>query len=627
MACGWTKSNFLNRLALFIGVDHANRLRGLLLPGSLAFGRELLLSLATAIRHSFVAAWFVFVAFGILNFGKPHSVWLLGAACAYLGISFLNARFVERTIADSPSIERVQKTFLRSFVLIILQALILGLMPWLIGSSMTAYGELLTTLIVIGYCLLFAVMHSVFPLSVLSFSLINCVSVSTYWISTHYDFKWPMAFLTIVFFGFLFIVTLNFGRVLRRALSLQIERDEARLRAEDAARGLEEALANLKRVNLEKLRSFGAANHDLRQPISAISLFVGVLQRKLKRRIGDDAEIKDLIDKVDRNLATLDVIVGSLSDLTSLETGGFSVRPEVFDLRELAEELVGEFEGQSEANGTTLQVLVPVLNLFSDPRMLARIIRNALDNAIKYAGGRPVIVSIVEESAAMYFSIRDFGPGIPEALRGRVIDAFIQLDNPERDRKKGYGLGLSIAKRMADALGSHIELHEPEGGGLEFLVEIGSLVSGQPGVEVQRSPKHTGGFETMTQNLRRLSIVVVDDDDDVRLGLEALFEAWGQKVRGFSNIEQTSIHLSTLSDAEQPDHIFVDNWLPDGRGVDALTTFRAYSPNSCLTLLTGDTDAKTLSHATELDVKVLLKPVTAERLAQLLQSTHTSMMS
>ncbi len=622
MACGWAKSTPLKRLALFIGVDQVNRLRGLLFPGSLPLGRELLLSLATAIRHSFVAAWFVFAAFGILNFDKPHTIWLLVAACAYLGIAYFNARIVERTILDNPGIERIHKTFSRSFALLTLQALIMGLMPWLIGSSMTAYAELLTTLIVIGYCLLFAVMHSVFPLTVLAFSFINCVFVSAYWISTHYDFKWPMAFLTLVFFGFLFIVTLNFGRVLRKALSLQIERDEARLRAEDAAHGLEEALANLKRVNLEKLRSFGAANHDLRQPISAISLFVGVLQRKLKRRIGDDAEIKDLIDKVDRNLATLDVIVGSLSDLTSLETGGFSVRPELFELHELVQELVAEFEGQSDANGTRVQVLVPVLNLFSDPRMLARIIRNALDNAIKYAGGRPVIVAIIEEPSARYLSVRDFGPGIPEAMRARVIDAYIQLDNPERDRKKGYGLGLSIAKRMADALGSHIELREPEGGGLEFLVEIGSLVSSQASLEVRHLPKLGGGFEVMSQSLRRLSIVVVDDDDDVRLGLEALFETWGQKVRGFSNIEQTTCHLSSLGAADHPDHIFIDNWLPDGRGIDAVNTFRLHSPHARLTLLTGDTDAKTLSRATELDVKVLLKPVTAERLAQLLQSTY-----
>jgi two-component system, sensor histidine kinase len=622
VACGWTKSAPLSFLARSISVDQINHLRGLLLPGSLPLGRELLLNLSTAIRHSFVAAWFVFAAFGVLNFGKPRTVWLVAAAAVYLGISYLNGRYVERTILSSPSIEQVQKTFLRSFALLTLQALILGLMPWLVGSSMTAYGELLTTLIVIGYCLLFAVMHSVFPMSVLSFSLINCVAVSTYWISTHYDFKWPMAFLTLVFFGFLFIVTLNFGRVLRKALSLQIERDEARVRAEDAARGLEDALANLKRVNLEKLRSFGAANHDLRQPISAISLFVGVLQRKLKRRIGDDAEIKDLIEKVDRNLATLDVIVGSLSDLTSLETGGFSVRPEVFELRELVQELAGEFEGQGEVNGTRIQVLVPVLNLFSDPRMLARIIRNALDNAIKYAGGRPVIVSVIEEPSAIYLSVRDFGPGIPEALRARVIDAYIQLDNPERDRKKGYGLGLSIAKRMADALGSHIELREPEGGGLEFLVEIASLVSSQPNLEVQRSRKLDGGFEAINQNLRRLSIVVVDDDDDVRIGLEALFEAWGQRVRGFSNIEQATYHLSSLREADQPDHIFIDNWLPDGRGIDAVNTFRAHCPHARLTLLTGDTDAKTLSRATELDIKVLLKPVTAERLAQLLNSAY-----
>jgi signal transduction histidine kinase len=611
----------LSLLSRFISVEQINRVRDLFLPGSLPLGRELLLSLSTAIRHSFLAAWFVFGAYALLSLGKPRSPWLFAAAFVYMALSYFNARQVGQAILGDSSMERVQSTFLRSFASLTALALILAAVPWLIGTSMSAYAELLTTLIVIGYCLLFAVIHSVFPLSVLSFCLINGVSVSAYWLSTHYDFKWPMAALILVFFVFIFVVTLNFGRVLRKALSLQIERDEARQRAEQAARGLEEALANLKRANFEKLRLFGAANHDLRQPISAISLFVGVLQRKLKRKVGDDPEIEDLIEKVDRNLATLDVIVGSLSDITSLETGGFAPRPEVFDLKELVQQLSKEFEGHCEASGTEIQLLVPPLNLFSDPRMLARIVRNALDNAIKYAGGGPVIISVFDGGTAVYLSVRDFGPGIPSPLRSQVIDAYIQLDNPARDRKKGYGLGLSIAKRLADALGSRIELRQAEGTGLEFLLEIGSLVSTQPNLGLSPSPRQNGGIALGSSRLERLKIVVVDDDDDVRAGLEALFETWGQDVRGFANIEQTSAHLGGLSQDRQPDHILIDNWLPDGRGLDAVHTFRSLSPRARLTLLTGDTDAKTLARAEELGIKVMLKPVTAERLGQLLQST------
>jgi signal transduction histidine kinase/CheY-like chemotaxis protein len=627
----------MSLLARWISVEQINDLRGLVLPGSLPLGEVLLRNMSTASRHSLIVACFVFAAFAILNLDKPRMAWLFGAGCFFLAVALLNIYQIESTLRSQPSMKRVQSTFLRSFALLTVLGLTLALTPWLIGSSLTAYAELLTTLIVIGYCLIFAVTYSIFPLSVLTFGLINGVSVAFYWISTHYDFKWPLAILTLVFFGFLFVVTLNFGRVLRRALTLQIERDEARLKAESAARSLEDALVSLKRASFEKLRLFAAANHDLRQPISAISLFVGVLQRKLHRKVGPDAEIKDLIEKLDRNLAALDSIVGSLSDITALETGDFAPRAEMFELNALIEPIVLEFAGQCEIKGTSLQIDVPQTHLFSDPRMLTRIIRSALDNAIKYASSKAVLIAVMNDASGKFLSIRDFGPGIPDNLRAQVTDDYIQLDNPGRDRKKGYGVGLSIAKRMALALGSHIELRHPEGGGLEFLVEIGALVSKQSG----QMPRHD--FEagpsledahvdkahlervTLTDQgntRRRLKIVVVDDDDDVRAGLKALFETWGQEVEDFASIELTSGHLSSLSGMQQPDHILVDNWLPDGRGLDAVRNFRTLSPRAHLTLLTGDTDAQTLRRASELNIEVLLKPVTAERLGRLLLSSN-----
>ena len=599
-------------------VERINRLRNLMLPGSLPLGQELLRSLSTAVRHSFLAGCGVFLALGFLNLDRPALPGLITLACFYIGVSLANVWQVERALRENSSLELVQSAFLRSFVVHTVLALVLALCPWLTGSTLSAYAELLTTLIVIAYSLIFAVMHSVFPWSVLSFGLINGVSVAAYWINTHYDFKWPMAALTLVFFGFLFVVTFNFGRILRRALSLQIERDQARLGAEDAARSLESALTSLKQASVEKLRLFAAANHDLRQPISAISLFVGVLQRKLQRRLGDDVEIKELIEKLDRNLSTLDVIVGSMSDITALETGDFAPRAEVFELSVLIQQLCQEFEGQCQASGTNIQSQLPVLSLFTDPRMVSRIVRSAVDNAVKFAGARPIIVSTVDRAGATFLSIRGFGPGIPDDLRHQVVGDYVQLDNPGRDRKKGYGVGLSIAKRLADALGSHIELHRPEGGGLELLLELTSLIASQPTMESTKVWAHSPGFNEVGSLRRSLKIVVVEDDDDVRAGLEALFETWGQEVRGFANIEATTLHLASLGPAQQPDHILVDNWLPDGRGLDAVADFRGLSPHACLTLLTGDSDAKTTSRARELDITVLLKPVTAERLGRLL---------
>ena len=393
----------------------------MVLPGSLPLGRELLSGLGNAIRHSLIGAWVVVGALIYISFDKPGAEWIYGICLACLAIIYFNLRKIEALAQGMPALERVRRGFVVNLASYAVVAALLALTPWLLGHSLNAYGDILLTVVLVGYSVLFAFMHSAFPWSVFVFALINCLSLSFFWANSPYDFKWPLAALTIVFFLLMMRATFNFGQILRHSLRLQIERDAARMRAEGSARGLEDALAELQRANGEKLRLFAAANHDLRQPISAISLFVGVLHRKLKRKLGEDEEINDLLDKLDRNIQTLDVIVSSLSELTAMERGGMKVQPRAFDLWPLIDDVVREFQGQAENLSTPIRVQVPDLRMFTDPSMLARIIRNVLDNALKYAPGGEILLSMSNaggvpqwsaDQRPMTLSIRDRGPGI-----------------------------------------------------------------------------------------------------------------------------------------------------------------------------------------------------------------------
>ncbi len=599
--------------------------------------RELLFGLVTSIRYSLLVAWLVLVALAVIVHGTAREIWIYPLGCGFLALGYWNLWSIERLVSGPAGLDELWAGFLRNLRVQATCAVLLAAIVWFVGPGLSAYGELMLTLLLAGYCLLFAFIHSTFPWSVMVTALLTGVSLTAYWAHTRHDFKWPVAMLTLVFFALMMRAVFNFGSVMRRSLRLQIERDEARQRAENAARGLEDALAQLRRADTEKLRLFAAANHDLRQPISAISLFVGVLERKLRRKLGDDEEIDDLLDKLDRNIQALDVIVNSLSELTSLERGGLKVQPRSFELDAVVRDVVREFSAQSDRSRTPIEVRLPALAMFSDPAMLTRIIRNVLDNALKYAAGRQVEVSLsgdlprwlASREGPMQMSIRDHGPGIPEAMRAHVFDEYIQVNNPARDRKKGYGLGLSIARRMADALGSNIELRSPEGGGLEFLLDLAPMISTRarlPSADAASEASPRIRYSTLDQDqpdpalTSPQSIVLVDDDDDVRAGLQALFETWGHRVRGFSTIRDTLNHLASLPGSAKPRHILVDNWLPDGRGIERVADFRALSPDSRLTLLTGDSDPRTVAHAAQVGMGVLIKPVTANTLAQLLRS-------
>ena len=640
-----------------LSLERMQRLRALVVPGSAPLDHALLKALAGTVRQTLFGPVLVFASLMYLAYDKPRATWLLSIALSYIVLSWLNHRRIFKAAAWSAaapadSLEKapdlVRVIFVKNIATFLALAMLMGAVPWVMGSGFSAYGELTTTLILIGYTLLLAFMHSAFPCTVLVFATVVCLAVTGYWLSTPYEFKLPLAALTLVFYALLLRSTFRFGRILRMSLLLQVERDEARITAENAALKLEQALKSLRQANAEKLRLFAAANHDLRQPISAISLFVGVLQRKLSRSPeGLAPEINDLFDKVDRNIQTLDVIVSSLADITSSESGGYQIKPELFELQSYVAALVNEFDRQSEIRQTPITLKMEPRRMYADAGMLARILRNVIDNALKYAYGREVKISVLMRVSSgqstvlePWLSVRDHGPGIPAQYRDEVFVEYVQMANPERDRNKGYGLGLSIVKRLADTLGAAIELREPLGGGLEFLLNLSTLLApsrtihagalpnlekmehAQPDLARPSLDPAIVAFQETRLSLideRSKKIMIVDDDDDVRAGLSIMVGLWGYEVQGFANMTHALAHLRALSSERLPRHILLDNWLPDARALDCIQLIKGLSPGSHLSLVTGDTDSATLARASQLGVRVLHKPIKPESLAELIK--------
>jgi signal transduction histidine kinase len=109
----------------------------------------------------------------------------------------------------------------------------------------------------------------------------------------------------------------------------------------------------------------------------------------------------------------------------------------------------------------------------SDVVLLGRVVRNLLTNAIKYTESGGILVGCRRVGAATRIEVWDTGCGIPADKLDSVFDDFVQLDNPERDRRKGLGLGLAIVARTCRLLGCRYGVRSVEGKGSMFWVEIG----------------------------------------------------------------------------------------------------------------------------------------------------------
>ena len=120
----------------------------------------------------------------------------------------------------------------------------------------------------------------------------------------------------------------------------------------------------------------------------------------------------------------------------------------------------------------------------SDPVLLGRVVRNLVDNALKYTGIGGVTLAAEIDERTVRIAVRDTGPGIPEGERERIFEEFYQIGNPERDRTEGLGLGLAIVRRLARLLSLRLKLKSEPGRGSTFSVRLARL----PALDAEAAP-------------------------------------------------------------------------------------------------------------------------------------------
>jgi two-component system OmpR family sensor kinase len=219
------------------------------------------------------------------------------------------------------------------------------------------------------------------------------------------------------------------------------------------------------RQAFETQRSFVAdAAHELRSPLTALKLQAQALRRP-QDEASRDAAIARLNDGIDRAID----LVGQLLALAREEGDRAQpAEPETIDLQELVRQVVPEVLPQAQARRIDLG-LVPgdnePLQVRGQPEALHTLLRNLLDNAVKYTpDGGQVDISLALRDRAPCLFVEDSGPGLPEAERERVFDRFYRVPG---SGAQGSGLGLAIVKAIADAHGAQVRLdRSPRLGGL-----------------------------------------------------------------------------------------------------------------------------------------------------------------
>ncbi len=265
-------------------------------------------------------------------------------------------------------------------------------------------------------------------------------------------------------------------RATGETLSLEIFAARAEVEGNPAAVGL--VLDVSERVRAEREREeavaardrfYAMASHELRTPVSAMMLYNELL-------LGDAygplrPEQHDALERSQRCAAELLELINDLLDLSKLEAGKMEFRMEEVDVAQLAERAVAAVEVLAAEQECQVLLEAPErpIVITGDGRRTRQVLLNLLSNAVKYGQGRPVHVRVLPDGPGAVVEVSDSGPGIPPDDLSRIFDDFVRLDDAPG---QGTGLGLPIARRLAQLLGGSLDVSSVVGEGSTFRLVL-----------------------------------------------------------------------------------------------------------------------------------------------------------
>lgn len=236
--------------------------------------------------------------------------------------------------------------------------------------------------------------------------------------------------------------------------------------------------------NLEQVRRSFVANvsHELRSPLTSMRGFLEAMQDGTI----PPEEYDKYLDVVIGENKRMTSMVNDLLDLARIESGQVKLNIETFDINELIIRTLITFEARiNEKNmGVDLDFDEEHIYVEADPDQIAQVLRNLIDNAIKYSpdNGKLVLTARAGRRQTTV-AVRDFGKGIPKEDRKYVFDRFYKVEKAHTPSgTAGTGLGLSIVKRIIDQHGQAIAVDSPIGGGTRFIFTLKHSVPNRRGL-------------------------------------------------------------------------------------------------------------------------------------------------
>ena len=361
----------------------------------------------------------------------------------------------------------------------------------------------------------------------------------------------------------------------------------------------------------------------MRQPLHALGLYLCALERIV------DGDAAYLVDRIKHCTEALNDLLNSLLDISKLDANVISAEMSSFSSDDLLHSLRNECHSIARGKSLELSSRTDNSQVYSDPVLLRRVIRNLVINAINYTDEGKISITAARVGNHVHIIVSDTGIGIPEEMQEIVFEEFEKLEAHTHNSphtQQGLGLGLSIVKRLCRLLDIEIRLQSTMGKGTRVtaIVPLGQSLfanTNNPTTALDREASTGLSPNSTAVNKNDKLILIIDDERLVCQAVETVLTHSGYRTISANSPQQAleKIRKSNLV----PDALLVDFRLSeDMTGLDAIkiinTSLGASTPAM---IVTGDTTEDGLKELTNSGYKHLHKPVDADELLEVVHKT------
>lgn len=340
-----------------------------------------------------------------------------------------------------------------------------------------------------------------------------------------------------VYFAFVYLRSKPVDNVVREGVVAAINKE--------AAQKIIDQQKEIERLNEARLRLMASVSHDMAQPLMAQRLFLDSLNKRIK-----DDEGKKLLSRLESVHESQERLLQQLVEHSKDESSEISIIKSSFDLGELLTDILERLSITASEKSIHLKSDLRSTVIYSDPKLIERIVQNLVSNAIKYSpSGSTVEISNFVSEDNVIIEISDDGPGIPEDKHNDIFKEYVRLDRDHR--VSGLGLGLSIVRKLAELLECDVALHSELGKGTRFTLKFPENVEAkQTERKVEKTP---------------LLLVIGNNEREEFGGWEELTATWLWQCLVTQNFEDANDMIKALK--LKPDLIVLDQSADGYQGV------------------------------------------------------------